>query len=539
MLKSRRFYGIFIVCYIFMFFGIIGSHLQRCGNIEWMNGWESNMLYWSIGNMVGSFLISCFIYQMFPTSGGVLKFQEGVIKDLNKSIKPEKLFIISALIMFIAWLPCELAYYPGIFDYDVLGQIPQGSIVGYSKGHPLLHTVFLNSLYLAGSKIFGDGNSGIVLYTIVQMLILSGCISYAITYLYRQDFNKKICYGLTIWFAFFPTHAIMSVSTTKDVIFSCAMLVFMILIYDVTIKRNKKNVFYCIIWGGICALLRNNMIYAIVVFLVIIILSKIIWKKKIRISALMQIGVWVIAVYMIVNTAMATVLQAKDGSVVEMLSVPLQQLARTYNYGQMEDADQKILFELVPEDALNNYRPSLADPVKSYVNSGEWDGNRQQYIALYLKYLKKVPGTYANAFLELTRGMWYLDDISHIWVYGSPNYLEYSIRELPQEWNLPAVVRDTKWNQAKQYYDNIARGEWVKDVPVLSWLFAPATYCWMLIVMFGYSIYRRKWNEVLWQIPLLLYGATLLLGPAVLIRYVYFAFLLVPFVGLLIIGNED
>ena len=44
------------------------------------------------------------------------------------------------------WTPIFLAYYPGLFTYDVAAQIPQ-QMGSYTTHHPLLHTIYLQFFY--------------------------------------------------------------------------------------------------------------------------------------------------------------------------------------------------------------------------------------------------------------------------------------------------------------------------------------------------------------------------------------------------------
>lgn len=118
-----------------------------------------------------------------------------------------------------------------------------------------------------------------------------------------------------------------------------------------------------------------------------------------------------------------------------------------------------------------------------------------------------------------------------IYTYGSPNYLESGMRSVETELGLPPVERTVYLPALQPFYDGIAHEEWVKNVPVLSQIFAPALYCWAMVWIFAYAVYRGQWGMVLWLLLPLLYGCTLLLGPTVLVRYVYLYFLMVPIAG--------
>lgn len=67
--------------------------------------------------------------------------------------KEIRIGIIITLIQFLLWLPVFLAYYPGIYTYDVLWQMLQGSYVNYNTHYPLVHTLWLQFFYnIVGAK---------------------------------------------------------------------------------------------------------------------------------------------------------------------------------------------------------------------------------------------------------------------------------------------------------------------------------------------------------------------------------------------------
>ena len=58
------------------------------------------------------------------------------------------LFMVALLVL---WCPIFLAYYPGIFGYDVHAQLVNETATSH---HPLIHTAFINGIYRLG-KIIG------------------------------------------------------------------------------------------------------------------------------------------------------------------------------------------------------------------------------------------------------------------------------------------------------------------------------------------------------------------------------------------------
>jgi hypothetical protein len=117
-----------------------------------------------------------------------LLIQTEIIFNNKKSWKifqiPHLYFIIWAFI-FITWIPCFLAYYPGMFSYDMptlAGQAVEG-FVSYTKFHPPLHTMIWAACLFMQS-VFGI--EAITIYSITQMLFFSAILSKLVTFLIEK-----------------------------------------------------------------------------------------------------------------------------------------------------------------------------------------------------------------------------------------------------------------------------------------------------------------------------------------------------------------
>ncbi|MDE7198047.1 MAG: hypothetical protein K2O15_04095, partial [Lachnospiraceae bacterium] len=58
-------------------------------------------------------------------------------------------------------------------------------------------------------------------------------------------------------------------------------------------------------------------------------------------------------------------------------------------------------------------------------------------------------------------------------------------------------------------------------LPVVRILFAPALYWWLLYLCIVTAVYRKRYQEIFPLVFLTAYYLTLLLSPAVLVRYMY------------------
>lgn len=145
----------------------------------------NNILFdkWTIINFLGysilGFSITSFIYT-------ILEKQELP----NKTLKIGKVeFFINMALIFLAWLPYFLRYYPGLLTSDSIVQLSQA--IGISElinHHPIFHTGIIALFVNIGQAIFGNINAGVAFYTIAQMLIMSGIFAFILRYLSKNKY---------------------------------------------------------------------------------------------------------------------------------------------------------------------------------------------------------------------------------------------------------------------------------------------------------------------------------------------------------------
>ena len=114
-----------------------------------------------------------------------------------------KYFWMCVIIILSGYLIVFLAYFPGIFGYDVEGQLGQ-HIKGYTTHHPLAHTILLEKFY---NLVVDNRNFGMALYTICQMSFLALCNAFLILFL------KRIGVGLkwrNLWIVMATVHPVFS-----------------------------------------------------------------------------------------------------------------------------------------------------------------------------------------------------------------------------------------------------------------------------------------------------------------------------------------
>ena len=451
--------------------------------------------------------------------------QLNTIKGINEKLSDRKIFLLIMIILLICWFPYFLAYYPGIFAYDVGNQMEQITTASYHTKHPLLHTFLIQIFYSLGDLIHSY-TIGIALYNLFQMILLAGIISYSYLNLYQMGIGKVIRYIILIYYALFPVHAMLSISVTKDIIFSGFVLLFSVLYYRKVVKDKGNIIGYAalIMISVIMCLFRNNAIYAF--FLSGFVNLFIYMRDRNKAKKIGSIWIVVLILYFVSNVFLIRITNAQQGSIRESLSVPFQQISRTYNMHmeELSEEERKEIEELIP--GVLEYNPVIADPVKS---SAEVRHNEKRIIQLWARLLPQYFDTYVEAFLYNSYGSWFIDDTSNAYVYDNPG--ETRRGYLISGCNTDYGVEHTSYfsNLEKNCEKLFSYNDYQK-IPIIRIVFAPALYFWIISITAIYALCRKK-SGVLTSITfLLVYHFTIMCGPCCLVRYMYPLMITMPFV---------
>ncbi|MCM1175012.1 MAG: DUF6020 family protein [Blautia sp.] len=425
--------------------------------------------------------------------------------------------------ILLCWLPVFLAYYPSVFAYDAEGQLYQVLAHDYSTHHPLLHTLFLGAFFQLGKNLPGSCSSGMALHSIVQMFLMAVILGYALAVLYREKTSWAMRFLLFLFYALFPANSVLSVSTTKDVLFSGLVLLYVIKVYQWCGGQDKKSKGFAVRFVLISAamlLFRNNALYAWICCQPF--LFRFAGKRK-MLKQYAVIAAATIMLFGMGSAGLKTATAAHSGSPREMLSVPLQQMARTrvMHEEELDDEMRRKLDSYLPSEwVFAAYNPHLADPVKNRaVIHDDPAGLMKTWARLGLRY----PMTYVDAFLDNSLGCWYLADKTHSTIYGVGTesgfgYLSTDNREMPAGYE---IIRHSYLPGFRAFMERIVSDNEYQKIPVVSVLFAPAFYWWMLCVYIAFFLYRREYGMLAPALFPVLYYLTLLLSPTVLVRYMY------------------
>jgi len=463
--------------------------------------------------------------------------------DVEQTSKlPGTLFshpIALALIIFICWIPCYLSYYPGIFSYDMFAQTPQAlGAEPISKFHPPLHTL-LWKLFLELENLCGL--NALITYSITQMIIMACCLSYVLYFFSSRRVHVVFLYISLAYFCFNPAIAIFSFIPTKDVLFSCTLILFVVEILSLISKAAPKYCDYLriIIFGILCCLLRNNMIYALIVSAVFTCLFVRAYRKSLAICSLI-----IILFFSLTNGPIYQKIGIQDGNPREMLSVPMQQIAHIALTKSTELTEEDI-FEIekfIPcRTIAYYYRSRTVDLVKFNFKTQTFIDDPKSFIALWLNMFSRYTDSSLVAFFNLNIPYWYpsaasIDPNATIDPSSPGYYIETGIYSYEQTGY--QISRSSILPALNSIYEEFATTAMINGSFVSSIIFSITTPIWFILLTIFTISYRKRISHLAVLFPILFLWCTYLLGPVSNCRYVFPIMLCYPVFMVLIFQSS-
>lgn len=219
----------------------------------------------------------------------------------------------------------------------------------------------------------------------------------------------------------FPFHWYMSVSMTKDTVFSAFLLLQLISLTDLLLEDRRewrpgvRDLLFFIGTVGMI-LFRNNGKYAMIVLLAFLFLAACFGKRARKLwGRLFTVSVAAFCIGLFVLSAVFSATHAEQGDRREMLSMPIQQMARCMIYhggvgvlseddGTMSEQDRALVNDFILDEAYRDYDPGIADPVKRHTNTYVARYRSGDFLRTYFHLLKSYPGDMINAALAVDAG---------------------------------------------------------------------------------------------------------------------------------------
>lgn len=439
---------------------------------------------------------------------------------------PRIVFIGTAIVILLCWLPFYLKNFPAVIISDSMDQLGQAVSGVYSNHHPVAQTWILQFFVNIGLQMTGQMKTGIAAFCIVQMIVLAMIYSYVITECYAHRVKIWICISLFLFYAIMPYNVMYAINIWKDSLFSGALLLFIVLLWKLLGKKNQIpsiiiiEEILLILSGCVVTLFRNNGFYA---FLVVVpFVCVLCWKKSKHTVIAMAV---VLGMTVFIRGPVFTHFHVASPDLIESLSIPAQQIARVItNGGELNEEEQRLLEQVVDVSKISHaYDESVSDPVKNLVrekgNQEYLETHKSEYLKLWISLGMRYPMHYIRAFLHQTEGYWYPD--VQRWVYTE------GVCE-----NSGGIVTEPKLPKA--IADMLGRGflwQSYTKIPIYGLFWSIGAAVWLTFIAAGLCFVMNRKKELLLFLPMIALWGTLLLATPVNgeFRYLYSIFICLPF----------
>lgn len=571
LLSKKKGYSVFAILGILCaFLWKAERDLAESGNIIWTGKYLISIILFSV--LVGAILGMAICYLTY----GLLEHRWSETRLATKVSKITKwgpfsgesqvsiwkVFFGSFALTLLCWIPCYLAYFPGICSYDTIIQLEQIVTGNYIDHHPILHTLCLRWAIQFGEALFHNATVGVGVYVALQMMFVALAFSYGVWVLMKCNASKWGVLLVQLFAMFYPFHWYMSVTTTKDTLFSAFFLVQMVSLYGWIVKRgeqckrDKSPLFLAIMFvisTTFMIVFRNNGKYAMLVLLLFSVLT-VLFGKRDRKGWMLLLGCALAGFVMgsAILSGLFKATNATQGDKREMLSMPIQQLSRTMLYhggvgmvdtddDSLSQEEKAIINEFLLNESYKLYRPEISDPVKRNTNTYVVRYRAKEFVSTYLELLFRYPGEYINAALAVNAGFLSPGDVTHASINETEGihgmgYVQTHWAE--SELGKQGIYKDSKWQSMHHMLEEWADENAYLRIPILKYLFVPGMVLWAYLLLFGVLLLKRRYANLLPLSLVLGYFGTLLLGPTVQLRYIYPLMIVLPFLYVLCVGSQ-
>lgn len=525
--KTRGFYCLNVglsVCY--SFFLIWGGLLDKDLELE---GWKffCAVLFLAAALYPALDLLTGWIDQR--------KAENGSIKNRKKALA------ICSVIVTVVWMCAYLAMFPGVYATDAptwYYEFSNPDVPISSLQSPAYCAAFY-CLVKAGEYLFGSYNAGFALFSFVQMTFILATVLQILYFIFKR-WNETALLLTTAFFVLIPTHVILALTSAQDPVFAACLAMCVIHLFEMSCSPKayfadkRKPVKLCF-WLILFCMVRNNGLYALLVMTVFVL----IFMKTCKKQMLMVISC-VIAVMMLYQGPVYRIIGIDKGTSNKMmLSLPMQQMAYAYNFGQdhLSESQLSKMRKYLTDEEWRNYLIHIC--LSDYVIRGlDYDAVRKQpveFLSLYLDVLFTVPDCYIKAAGLQTFGLWYPNKAYTDGRIYHP-YLSYLCYDetmgLKDLYGLDFQVERTSllpvydewlgWLYGKGTDQSGAGGNLFMaftNIPVLGTFSKAGIYFWLLFYLFFYALYQK------WKMPFVVWSTgfgvfvTVMLSPVIMYRY--------------------
>ncbi len=475
-------------------------------------------------------------------------------KDKSEKSTWKQFFVIFASVM-VAWTPYLIIMFPGNVSADATDAIAQ--VLGYEEycwtvksvfqtrpdmllnnHHPVLYTMIL-AFFVKVGEWLGSYAWGLELYCIIQSICFAASGAYLICYLRELGVKKGVYIGSWLFFALNPLFPLWGATVVKDVPFSFVMLLFVIFLkkaVDTSEFKFRKHGLPLMISALFLMLIRNNGTYILLVLLPFVLLGYRKDKKK-AIHLFAVLGTSLLIVLVGIQGILFSCLEIPKGSRREVLSVPVQQIARTITeYDDFTEEEESSILAVLGlradsiEKLSEKYNPMLADPVKNSYDKNCTSAEFKEFLRVWLRGLLRHPDSYVEAFLNLNYSWFSMDSVRDFHYYNGIMEDELSIMlpgaELPKSL---ASARKAVWRVVAI----------LEKIPLTQCFIEFSVYTWFYVICLLMMLKKKRYSELLCTGALYVNYLICFVGPVAYTRYALPMIACAPFVLAMTFKREE
>lgn len=525
-LKNNKIYFFIKIffCIAFSFSIMMDSSLVFGGDIvgKLSDNYFTNITFYNIGIFILTFLISYLVITVIEVI--VDKLKNKIYSNKNIEHKNKKIFFIAFVIILVLWMPYILSFFPGGVFADTIVSINEalGRTRLYNH-NPVLYTLILR-LFLKVGMLFSNTNGqllGLMFFTVAQVLVMDGVISYYIYWTYNKGLSLKYIILEILFFGLFKLIPLYAISLWKDTTFCLVLFLYIIFLADI-VHENGKNlskatgIIHYLILIILVTFLRNNGIY-IVLFTTIVLFF--IFRKKL-LHQLKKFSIATIITIAICYTVQGPIFKMLNMNTefVENLGMFLQQICYVVSQdGNMTEEQKEFVNNILPIETIKTaYSPCLIDTIKwnTEFNSKYIEDNKVEFFKTWFKIFLQNPTAYVKAYLLNSIGFW---DVNEATFNAYTNHTMWPTLQDLQEYKQSDYIESlTKQSIRKLLEPHVA--------------ISSAIFLMITLIGCVMTIYRKKYINLLIYCPIIATWLTIMIAVPVAfaLRYVYILVLALP-----------
>lgn len=501
-------------------FSIIFSILLVFGNLCFYNMYSkdvnilSEMLSKnSLISIIGYYMIiKVFLNWLFPR---IYKLE--LISKPKKPWSKKRVFIVTFIILLLAWTPYLLSMYPGLISVDSLRELTNASKgVLNLDNHTIAHLLVIRLSYLIGYGLTGKMMGAVLAYSIIQMTTMSLVFSYLVTFLYNKNVNKKVLIGIILFYALVPIFGYLSIVMWKDIFFGTFCLWLSIECYRMIEDKDLKisTLIRFLIASLLTIFFRNNAIY---MYIILIIFSFIFFPKT-AYKKISIVFVIVLGVFFTVKGPIFNYFNVQKSGSAEYLAIPIQQIGRmVYKDDNLTKSDKEKIDKLLNTKTIKKvYNPTCVDAIKfnKDFNIKPFKENKLTYLNLWLQLVIKHPDTAIESYAISTLGYWY------------PNIKDRAYEVVSVENNIGVKTE----SRAPAFIQNTIMKLGDYELPVVCFFWSIGLLIWIVWILIYICYKKGRVKNIYTFVPVLGVWLTLLVATPVYneTRYIFSLFTTLP-----------